>query len=122
VPVAVTFRDQAEHEGCDYEHAYSFLCGSEAESLPQFFEFETPVFFNQVATPSKWLQSELLSNYKDLLLTDYLSKSASFVSQRFDRIEVGRSISGIEAETDADGRADEKAGNRPTVREDNVHL
>jgi hypothetical protein len=122
VPVAVILRDQAEHERGDYEHAYSSLCGSEAESLPQFFEFETPVLFNQVATPSKWLQSEPLTNYKDLLLTDYLSKSASFVAQRFDRVEVGCSIGGVKAEADADRGTNKKSGNRPAKREDDVHF
>jgi hypothetical protein len=53
--VAITFRDQAEHERCDYEYRYSSLCGSEAKSLPQFFKFETAALFNQIATPSKWL-------------------------------------------------------------------
>ena len=42
----VTFRDQAEHERRDYEQRYSFLSGSEAESLPHFIEFETSAFFN----------------------------------------------------------------------------
>jgi hypothetical protein len=78
--VAITFCNQAEHERGDYEYRYPSLCGSEAEFLPQFFEFETPVPFNQVATPSKWLQSEPWPTYTDLLLANYLSKSASFVA------------------------------------------
>jgi hypothetical protein len=53
--IAVTFRDQAEHECSEYEYHYSSLSGSEAESLPRFIEFETPVLFNQVANLSKWL-------------------------------------------------------------------
>ena len=44
--VAITFRYQAEHESGNNEYGYSFLCGREAESLPQFFEFETPALFN----------------------------------------------------------------------------
>jgi hypothetical protein len=45
----------------------------------------------------------MLTNYTDLLLDDYLSKNASFVAQRFDRIEVGCSICRVEAEADTDG-------------------
>jgi len=87
----VTFRDQAEHEHRDYEQRYSSLSGSEAESLPHFIEFETPGLLNQVT-----------NYYTDVLLGDCLNKSTSFVSQRFDRVEVGCSIGGVEAEADAD--------------------
>ena len=52
--VAITFRDQAEHERRDNEQRYSSLSGSEAESLPHFIEFETPSLFNQVTNLSKW--------------------------------------------------------------------
>jgi hypothetical protein len=44
--VAVTFCHQTEHERRENEHDYSFFHRSEAESLPHFFEFETPVLFN----------------------------------------------------------------------------
>jgi hypothetical protein len=44
--VAITFRDQAEHEGCENEKGYSFFSRREAESLPHFIEFETPASFN----------------------------------------------------------------------------
>jgi hypothetical protein len=54
MPVAITFGDQTEHERRDYEYGYSSFCRSEAKFLPQFFEFETPVLFTQVATPSRW--------------------------------------------------------------------
>jgi hypothetical protein len=53
--VAVTFRDQAEHERRENEYGYSSLRRSEAESLPYFFEFEMLALFNQVANPPKWL-------------------------------------------------------------------
>ena len=44
--VAITFRDQPEHERRGNEHRYSFLSRREAESLPHFIEFETPALFN----------------------------------------------------------------------------
>jgi hypothetical protein len=53
VRLAVIFRDQPEHERCDYEYRYSSLNGSEAESLPHFIEFETPRLLNQISNPSK---------------------------------------------------------------------
>src|SRR6476469_1272951 len=46
----------------------------------------------------------------------------SFVTQRFDRIEIGRAIRRVESEANADGGADEKSSNCPAVREDDVHL
>jgi hypothetical protein len=52
--LAVTFRDQAEHERSEYEYRYSSLCGSEAKSLPHFIKFETRALFNQIANPSNW--------------------------------------------------------------------
>jgi hypothetical protein len=88
----VTFRDQAEHERRDYEQRYSSLSGSEAECLPHFIEFETPGFFNQVP-----------NHCTDVLLGDCLTKSALFVSQRFDRVKAGGAVGGVEAEADADG-------------------
>src|SRR5712671_7515527 len=45
-----------------------------------------------------------------------------FVTQRLDRIEVGCAIRRVESEADADGGADEKAGDGPAVGEDDVHL
>jgi hypothetical protein len=51
--VAVTFRNQAEHERRDNEYRYSFLNRSEAKSLPHFIQFETPRLFTQVSNPSK---------------------------------------------------------------------
>ena len=44
--VAITFRDQAEHEGRGNEHCYPSLSRREPESFPQFIEFETPTLFN----------------------------------------------------------------------------
>ena len=44
--VAITFRDQAEHERCSNEHCYPSLSRREPESLPHFIEFETPTLFN----------------------------------------------------------------------------
>jgi hypothetical protein len=44
--VAITFRDQPEHEDCENEQGYSFFGGSKAEPLPHFIEFETAAFFN----------------------------------------------------------------------------
>jgi hypothetical protein len=55
MPVAITFRDQAEHEGCEKEQHYSFFGGSEAESLPHFIELETSGLSNQVTNLSKWV-------------------------------------------------------------------
>jgi hypothetical protein len=46
VSVAVTFCDYTKREHCDNEHGYSFFRGSEAEFVPHFIEFETPVLFN----------------------------------------------------------------------------
>jgi hypothetical protein len=40
---AITFRDQTERERQGNERGYTFLSSSEAKSLPQFTEFETPV-------------------------------------------------------------------------------
>jgi hypothetical protein len=42
--VAITFRDQAEHERCSNEDCYAFLSRREAESLPHFIQFETTAF------------------------------------------------------------------------------
>jgi hypothetical protein len=53
VRLAITFRDQAEHERRDYECGYSSFNGSETKPLPHFIEFETPTFVNQIANPSK---------------------------------------------------------------------
>jgi hypothetical protein len=50
IRIAITFRDQSEHERRDNEQRYSFLSGSKAESLPHFIKFEAPAF--QVANPS----------------------------------------------------------------------
>jgi hypothetical protein len=44
--VAVTFCDQTKREGSDNEYGYSFFRWSEAESVPRFTEFGTPVLFN----------------------------------------------------------------------------
>jgi len=44
--VAITFRDQAEHERCSNEGCYPSLSRREPESLPHFIEFETPTLFN----------------------------------------------------------------------------
>ncbi len=44
--VAITFRDQPEHERRGNEYDYSPFSRGEAESLPHFIEFETPALFN----------------------------------------------------------------------------
>jgi hypothetical protein len=44
--VAITFRDQPEHERRGNEYDYPSLSRREAESLPHFIEFETPAFLN----------------------------------------------------------------------------
>lgn len=44
--LAITFCDQPEHERRGNEYDYSSFSRREAESLPHFIEFETPVFFN----------------------------------------------------------------------------
>jgi hypothetical protein len=48
--VAVTFCCQTEHERRENEHGYSSFHRSEAESLPHFNEFKTPVPFNHEGT------------------------------------------------------------------------
>ena len=44
--VAITFRDQPEHERRGNEYDYSSLSRREAESLPHIIELETPALFN----------------------------------------------------------------------------
>lgn len=44
--IAITFRDQSKHEGRGNERGYTHLSRGEAESLPHFLEFETPVLAN----------------------------------------------------------------------------
>jgi hypothetical protein len=44
--VAITFCDQTKYERRENEHGYSFFHWSQAESLPDFIEFETPVLLN----------------------------------------------------------------------------
>ena len=44
--VAITFRDQPEHERRGNEYDYPSLSRREAESLPHFIEFEMPALFN----------------------------------------------------------------------------
>ena len=46
MPVAITFRDQAEDKGCSNEDRYPSLSRREAESFPHFIEVETPILFN----------------------------------------------------------------------------
>ena len=48
--IAVTFCGQTEHGRRENEHAYSSFHRSEAESLPHFNEFETPVSFDHEGT------------------------------------------------------------------------
>ena len=85
--VAITFCDQSERERCSNEHCYSSFSRREAESLPHFIEFKTPAPFNQVANPSfKWVVVKTVDYYTEVLLGECLSKSASFVSQRFNRV------------------------------------
>src|SRR5215831_17016335 len=45
-----------------------------------------------------------------------------FVTQRFDRIEVGCTIRGVKSEADADGGADQKSSDGPAVGENDVDL
>jgi hypothetical protein len=44
--VAITFRDQAEHEGRGNEHCYPSLSRREPEPLPHLIEFDTTTLFN----------------------------------------------------------------------------
>ena len=44
--VAITFRDQPEHERRGNEYDYSPFSRREAEFLPHFIEFEPPALFN----------------------------------------------------------------------------
>src|SRR6476660_6857778 len=46
----------------------------------------------------------------------------SFVTQRFDRIEIGCAIRRVESKANADGGANEKSSNCPAVRENDVNL
>ena len=48
--VAITLRDQAEHERRGNEYDYSSFSRREAKSLPHFIEFETPALFNHEVT------------------------------------------------------------------------
>ena len=87
VSVPITFRDQAEYECCDDEQRYSPLNGSEAKSLPHFIEFETPDLFNQGTIYRNACGRKRLPNYTVVLLGAVFGKRASFVSQRFNRVE-----------------------------------
>jgi hypothetical protein len=44
--IAITFRDQAEYKSRGNERGHTCLSSGEAESLPQFIEFETPSLAN----------------------------------------------------------------------------
>ena len=44
--VAITFRDQPEHERRDNEYDYSSFSRREAKSLPHLIELKTPALFN----------------------------------------------------------------------------
>ena len=70
--VAITFRDQAEHERCSNEDCYPSLSRCETKSLPHLIEFETPTLFNHehlceffrvylLAGPSRSLQPEVIT-------------------------------------------------------------
>src|SRR5882762_7672551 len=48
--------------------------------------------------------------------------SRSFVTQRFDRIEIGCAIRRVESKANADGGANKKSCKSPPVGEDDVHL
>ncbi len=48
--VAITFRDQPEHERRGNEYDYPSLSRREAESLPHVIELETPALFNHKVT------------------------------------------------------------------------
>jgi hypothetical protein len=72
--VAITFRDQPEHERRGNEQGYSSLSRCEAKSLPHFIEFETPALFNhklfqQSATESNFgIQPEMSRRLPSLLV------------------------------------------------------
>jgi hypothetical protein len=57
--VAITFRDQPEHERRDDEQRDSSLNGSETKSLPQLVKFEALAAFTQGTNLSKcvWLKN-----------------------------------------------------------------
>jgi hypothetical protein len=50
VRVAITFRDQPEHERRGDEQGYSSLGWREAKSLSHFVELKTPALFNHEVT------------------------------------------------------------------------
>jgi len=83
--VPITFRDQAEHECRDDEQRYSSLNWSEAKSLPHLIEFETLDLFNQ-----KSIQMSVVETVNPLhgcVVRRLLKQDASFMPQRFDRID-----------------------------------
>jgi hypothetical protein len=65
--------------------------------------FSVAVRRNLCLTSSNLKRRLFLTNYTNLLLIDYLNKNALFVAQRFDGIEIGCAIGGVQAEADADG-------------------
>ena len=56
--IAITFRDQPEHECRRNENGHSSLSRREAESLPHFSEFETTILLNHESN-DKWIQPAL---------------------------------------------------------------
>ena len=100
--VPITFRDQAEHECRDDEQRYSSLNWSEAKSLPQLVKFEALATFNQGTSLSKCVWLKTRPHCAVVLLGAVLGKRTSFVSQRFNRIEIRGSIRWVQAEADAD--------------------
>src|SRR5258707_14106891 len=50
IRVAITFRDQPEHERRGNEYDYSSFSRREAKSLPHFIELKTPALFNHEVT------------------------------------------------------------------------
>ena len=49
-------------------------------------------------------------------------KRALLVAKRFDGVEIGRAVGGIETEANADGRANDHAGDGPANRENRIDL
>src|SRR5438874_12819795 len=75
MPVAITFRDQPEHERRGNEYDYSSFSRREAKSLPHFIEFETPAFFNHedfcevFSASNRALQRRSLARTRVIFLT-----------------------------------------------------
>src|SRR5437016_13016915 len=62
-----------------------------------------------------------LTNHESRI-TNHELRTASFVSQRLDRIEVGRFESGVSTENDSDDRAAQEAEDDPVQGDDRRHF